>query len=114
MEDLADRIRALIAQALAEAESRPGTQVRALHIVLYETDPDLRDALVLTFEWASRDTVVQNAQLLFKQAPGRFACWNCCGLRYDAEDGVCPNCGDVGLIIPPEVAFGLEKVELVA
>ena len=74
MEDLADRIRALIAQAIAEAETHGGKAVRALHIVLYENDPALPDALRLTFDWASRATAVQGEQLILRHAAGRFIC----------------------------------------
>jgi Zn finger protein HypA/HybF involved in hydrogenase expression len=111
LEDLADRIRAIIAQAIAEAQTRGAQAVQALHIVLYESDPELPEAIRLTFEWASRDTPVQGAALVFTHAASRFICWNCCGLRFEALDGMCPNCGEVGILIPAELAFGLERVE---
>ena len=112
MEDLADRIRAIIDQALAEAQAQGGQPVRTLQIVLYDQDPDLPDAIALTFTWHSRGTPLQGAQLVFNLAPSRLICWNCCGLRFEAIDGVCPNCGELGITIPSELAFGLESVEL--
>ena len=72
------------------------------------------DAIRLTFDWASRDTALEGAQIAFRSAASRFICWNCCGLRFEAPDGVCPNCGEVGIVIPAELAFGLESVELAA
>ncbi len=112
MEDLADRIRAIIGQALAEAEARGSLPVRSLHIVLYDQDPALPDAIGLTFKWHSRGTALEGARLVFKPAISRFICWNCCGLRFESADGVCPNCGELGITIPEELAFGLEHVEL--
>ena len=112
MEDLADRIRAIIDQALAEARAQGGRSVRTLHIVLYDQDPALPDAITLTFTWYSRGTPLEGAQVVFNPVPSRFICWNCCGLRFEAIDGACPNCGALGITIPPELAFGLESVEL--
>ncbi len=111
MEDLADRIRAIISQAVAEAESQRMARVRRVYLVLYEPDPALADALRISFQWASRGTPVEGAELIFRQADSRFICWNCCGLRFEAPDGVCPNCGETGIQIPAELAFGLERVE---
>lgn len=112
MEDLADRIRAIIDQALAESQAQGSQPVRTLYIVLYDQDPALPDAIALTFNWHSRGTPLEGAQVVFTPAPSRFICWNCCGLRFEAIDGVCPNCGELGITIPSELAFGLERVEL--
>jgi Zn finger protein HypA/HybF involved in hydrogenase expression len=47
-------------------------------------------------------------------APSRFICWNCCGLRFESEnlDAMCPNCGDLGMLIPVEVTFALDHIEV--
>jgi len=44
----------------------------------------------------------------------RFICWDCCGLRYEAPDDnpMCPNCGGVGIIVPPEITFALDHIEI--
>ncbi len=62
------------------------------------------------FEMASRGTDAEGARLVVERAGSRYICWNCCGLRFESEDGLCPNCGEVAVKIPEEIAFGLRRV----
>ncbi len=104
--------RSLINQAVAEAAAQGSDSIRNLHFVLYETE-DVGPELIRTaIEMMRQATPAAEAELHFRKAPGHFVCWNCCGLRYEATDGVCPNCGHEGLIIPPEMVVSLERVEV--
>lgn len=38
--------------------------------------------------------------------------WNCCGLRFEGTDSVCPNCGHEGVVVPIEVIFALSHIEI--
>lgn len=104
--------RSLINQAVAEAAAQGKDHIGHLYFVLYHTDevtPDMTRAAIETMRLA---TPAAGAELHFRQAPSHFVCWNCCGLRYEATDGVCPNCGHEGLIIPVEMVVSLERVEV--
>ena len=109
-----ERVRAMIGQALAEARTQGAARVTALHLVMYDESPqaleDVRQALAMV----TPGTPAQDAALVTTLAPSRFICWDCCGLRYEApaDNPMCPNCGGVGMIVPPEITFALDHVEL--
>jgi Zn finger protein HypA/HybF involved in hydrogenase expression len=109
-----ERVRAMVEQALAEARTRGAARVTALHLTLYDHSDqalkDLQEALALV----TPGTPAQDAALVATFAPSRFICWDCCGLRYEAPDDnpMCPNCGGVGIIVPPEITFALDHIEI--
>ena len=115
MTDLPDHLllqaRALINQAVAEAAAQGKSEIRALYFVTYPAE-DVTPAMIrAAIETMRQATPAGQAELRFTLKPGRYVCWNCCGLRYEAVDGVCPNCLHEGLIIPLEMVVALEKIE---
>lgn len=108
-------VQAMLDQALAEARSRCASRITELHLVMYDSSQKTAAALRKILAELSVNTPAEHAQLILHPAPGRFICWNCCGLRYESEDpeGVCPNCGQAGLLIPADIAFALERIEVV-
>jgi len=107
-------VRAMLDQAVAEARSRSAHRVTALHVVLYDPSPATKQALRNTVYELSANTPAEDAQVFVHRAPSRFICWNCCGLRFESDDpeAMCPNCGESGLLIPPDVIFALERIEV--
>lgn len=109
--DELERMRALVAQAIAEARrdgaAHNGLRLSEVHLVLYG-DQDEAEARRL-FEQASRDTGAEGARLVIERAGSRYICWNCCGLRFESSDGLCPNCGEVAMRVPDEIAFALRR-----
>ena len=109
-----ERVRAMVAQALAEARTRRAGRVTALHLTMYhrssEAQQQIREALAVV----TPGTPAQDAALMITFAPGRFICWNCCGLRYETSDefGMCPNCGGEGIQVPPDITFALDHIEV--
>jgi len=108
-------VRAMLNQALAEARSRGANQVTELHLVMYDSSHETEAAIRETLDELSVDTLAENAQVITRPAPSRFICWNCCGLRFESSDpeAVCPNCGQAGLLVPADVTFALERIEIV-
>ena len=104
--------RSLINQAVAEAAAQGSSQIHDLHFVLYESEDVTLELIRTAIEMMRLATPAAEAELHFRYAPSHFVCWNCCGLRYEAADGVCPNCGHEGLIVPPEIVVALEKIEV--
>ena len=115
MTDLPDHLllqaRALINQAVAEAAAQDKSEIRALYFVTYPAE-DVTPAMIrAAIETTRQATPAGQAELRFTPKPGRYVCWNCCGLRYEAVDGVCPNCLHEGLVIPMEMVVALERIE---
>lgn len=109
-----EEVRAMLEQALAEGRARRPGRIARLHLELFDADPRLREALDDLVADLSRDTLAEGAELVTFVAPSRFICWNCCGLRFESEgpEAICPNCGESGMLIPPEVTFALDHVEV--
>jgi len=104
----------MLAQALSEAEAHHARQLTELHLELFDSDPETEQALRELVLELSAGTIAAGAIIVTFQAPTRFICWNCCGLRYENEtgDAVCPNCGDLGMLIPADVTFAFDHVKI--
>ena len=107
-------VRAMLKQALAEAEGRGAERLTELHLELFDPAPETERALRALVAELSAGTLAQGARVITFSAPSRFICWNCCGLRFGSEDeeAVCPNCGHIGMMIPMDVAFALDHIEI--
>ncbi len=106
-------VRAMLAQALAEARTRGAERVVALHLVMYDRSSEAVQIVHQALDIFTPGTLAENAKIYTRPAPSQFICWNCCGLRFEAdtEEAICPNCGGPGLVVPKDVAFALEEVE---
>ncbi len=113
--DKLESVRAMLAQALAEARTRGAERVVALHLIMYDRSYEALETLHTALGTFTLGTPAENAKLYTRPAPSQFICWNCCGLRFEAneEEAVCPNCGSPGLIVPKDVIFALEGVDIV-
>jgi Zn finger protein HypA/HybF involved in hydrogenase expression len=112
MSDLLERARAMIAAAVAQGRLAGNGAIAALHLTVYPTPETPLEAIRAAIEAARHGTPAEQARLHFKEAPTRYICWNCCGLRFQGKDGICPNCGSEALIVPEEIAFALDRVEV--
>lgn len=104
----------MLKQALAEAEGRGAERITEIHLELFDASSETEKALRSLVAELSVDTPAQDAQVVTFLAPTRFICWNCCGLRFQSEDpnALCPNCGHLGMLIPIDVRFALDHVEI--
>ena len=112
MDDLRERARAMIAAAVAESRAAGERPIAALHVTIYAAPDVSRDDVRAAIDAARQGTPAQAAEVRFTNAPARYICWNCCGLRFEGEDGICPNCESEALLVPDEIVFALNRVEL--
>lgn len=105
-------MRAIVAQAVAEATTTGGESARlnSISLIVYGSVDDATTHQL--FKHAAADTPAAGAEVLIQRVGSRYICWNCCGLRFESSDGLCPNCGEDALEIPDEIAFGLGPVGL--
>ncbi len=112
MEEDLRRMKALIAQAVAEAHhEHKNPRIIEVALIAYGDIPAER--LTELFTEASRGTLAEGALVRVQETGTRYICWNCCGLRFESVDGVCPNCGEMSLEVPEAITFSLRdsKVE---
>jgi Zn finger protein HypA/HybF involved in hydrogenase expression len=110
-DDLQERARAMIAAAVAESQAASASSIKALHITIYAAPDVSRADIRAAIDAARLGTPAADAHLDFSEAPARYICWNCCGLRFEGKDGICPNCEGEALIVPDEILFALNRVE---
>jgi len=111
-DDLLERARAMISEAVAQSQASGAGAIAALHLTIYPTPETPPDAIRVAIEAAQRGTPAEGVPLHFSEAPARYICWNCCGLRFEGKNGICPNCESEALIVPEEIAFALDRVEV--
>ena len=109
--DMMERARAMIASAVAQSGSNGSGAIAALHLTIYPTPDVPLEAIRAAIDIARRGTPAEGARLYFTEAPARYICWNCCGLRFEGKDGICPNCESEALIVPEEILFALNRVD---
>ncbi len=107
-------VRAMLAQAVAEARTRGAERVSALHVIMYDCSPEAVKAVRTALEALTPGSPVENAQLYLRPAPSRAICWNCRDLRFQINgQAVCPACGNPWLTVPSDITFALERVDTV-
>lgn len=104
----------MLAQALSEAEAQHARRLTELHLELFDSDPEAERALRDLVVDLSAGTIAACAEIVTFLAPTHFICWNCCGLRFDGmgDEAICPNCGEMGMLIPSDVIFALARVKV--
>ena len=104
----------MLMQALSEAAAQDAWRITELHLELFEPSPETEQSLRSLVTDLSAGTLAANTEVVTFLAASRFICWNCCGLRFESQsaEAICPNCGEMGMIIPPEVTFALDHVEV--
>ena len=112
MSDLIERARAMIDAAVAHSRANGDVAIAALYLTTYPTSGVSAETICEAFDAARLGTPAQDARLVLTEAPTRYICWNCCGLRFEGKAGICPNCEGEALSVPEEIAFALERVEL--
>ncbi len=107
------RMKAIVDQVAGELASQgiPAAEAGVM-LVVYGGTLTPGEAAAL-FERLSAGTGAEGVTLKVRIGGTQYICWNCCGLRFEAEDGVCPNCGETAVILPDEVAFGVRDVSRV-
>jgi Zn finger protein HypA/HybF involved in hydrogenase expression len=110
-DELFKQVHAMLNEALATARTRRAQRITALHLIMYDHSLEALHAVRQVLDQLCPNTMARDAGLIPTPAPGKFICWYCCGLRYEALDNVCPNCGSVGFVVPPDVIFSLDTVD---
>ncbi len=111
-DDLRERAQAMIAEAVARSRANGADAIAALHLTIYSKPDRPLEAIRAAIDAARRGTPAEGARLHFREAGARYICWNCCGLRFEGKDGMCPNCGGEALSVPEEILFALDRVEV--
>ena len=91
--------------ALAHAQQARANRVLRVHLVVGELSGLVGEYIQFYFDFLSKETIAEGAELIFQHVPARFRCSNC-GAEYvpGDTDWTCPECG----ALQPTVIGGRE------
>jgi len=103
---------------LEHAQEAKASRVQRIHLVIGDLAGVVGESIQFYFDFISRGTLAEGAELVMRRDPARFRC-PACGYEYEPEDTsathllwACPQCGE----LRPEVIGGrmlqLESIEV--
>jgi hydrogenase nickel incorporation protein HypA/HybF len=96
------------------AEKAGAGRIVAVNLVIGSLTGFVDDSIQFYFDFLSRDTVAQGAQLRFERVPARARCY-ACGVTYDPPDmqlWTCPECGALGGEVIAGKEFFVASIEV--
>ncbi len=83
--------------ALEYAERAGAQRITHINLVIGEMSGVVDESVQFYFDFVSKDTLAEGAQLAFERLPARFRC-RACGHEFALEDGnwACPVCQALG------------------
>ncbi|HSR11663.1 MAG TPA: hydrogenase maturation nickel metallochaperone HypA [Thermodesulfobacteriota bacterium] len=99
--------------ALQTAEKAGAKRIGRIHIVIGDLSGFVGESIKFYFEFLSKDTAAEGAELVFRKVPARFLCQSC-GREFESNDGswICPHCGAAGAEIVSGREFSMESIEV--
>ncbi len=80
--------------ALAHAQGAGASRILKVNLVIGELSGLVGEYIQFYFDFISRGTPAEGAELTFRHVPARFRCLEC-GAEYEPaeDDWTCPECG---------------------
>lgn len=97
---------------LKHARQAGAERILRIHLTIGDLSGIVDDSVQFYFDFVSKDTLAEGAELVFRRVPARFRC-RACGEQYELEEGArrqayygwsCPACGE----LQPEILGGRE------
>ncbi len=99
--------------ALEHAEKAGAKRIRRIHLVLGELSSIVDESVRFYFDFFSKGTPAEDAQLVFQKLPARFRCQSCSQeFEFQNGDWTCPVCQAPGLKIITGREFYMESIEV--
>jgi hydrogenase nickel incorporation protein HypA/HybF len=88
-------------------------KITDLFIVIGQLTTFIDDSIQFYWDFVSKDTIAEGAQLHFRRIPAQFQCLNC-GTSYIPANGIdaCPQCGDLNIKSISGDEFFLESIQI--
>lgn len=95
------------------AELAGASKIRQINLVIGELSGIMDDSVQFYFDFLSKSTMAEGAQLTFDRRPAVYRCREC-GLTYhpDGFDWVCPACGSLAFEVLSGREFQIESIEV--
>lgn len=107
-----------VTQSILDIVCRHATEARAkrvlrINLVIGELSSIVDDSVQFYFDYLSRDTIAQDAQLRFERLPVRVQC-RACGYEWGPThaDWTCPRCGQAQAQVVSGREFYIDSIEV--
>ena len=88
-------VESLLTLALENAEKAKASRILRIYLVVGELSGVLEEAVDFYFGFLSRDTIAENAGILYTRTPVRVRCRNCSAVFAPENlDFHCPECNE--------------------
>ena len=102
----------LLKLALDHAEPAGVSQITALHLVIGELSSVVDDSIQFYWDFVTKGTLADGAQLHFERIPAAFQCEEC-GVEFPRNnDYACPACGSGLVHVCRGEEFYLKSIEV--
>jgi len=99
--------------ALEHAQKAGAKKIHRIHLVIGGLSGVVHESVQFYFDFVSKDTPAEGAQLVFKRVPARFRCRKCAEeFEFQGENWNCPACLAPGPDIISGREFYLESLEV--
>jgi hydrogenase nickel incorporation protein HypA/HybF len=99
--------------ALEHAQKAGAGKIHRIHLVIGGLSGVVHESVQFYFDFVSKDTLAEGAQLVFKRVPARFRCRKCAEeFEFQGENWNCPACQAPGPDIISGREFYLESLEV--
>lgn len=99
---------------LRHAEAAGAGRILSINLVIGELTGFVDDSIQFYFDFLSKDTPAQDAQLVFERIPPRARCQQC-GTDYAPPNSrlwTCPECGALGGDVIAGREFSVASIEI--
>ncbi len=100
--------------ALRHAEKAGAQRILAVNLVIGDLTGFVDESIQFYFDFMTRDTVAEGAQLNFERVAARVQCHNC-GAEYTPPDSrlwACPDCEALGCEVIAGREFSVSSIEI--
>ena len=103
----------LLELALKHAEQAGAKRIVRLNLIVGEFSSVGDDSVQFYWDFLSRGTIAEGAELHFERVPGELECL-LCGHRFrpNGEDYICPHCAGTRVVVAGGEEFRLESIEV--
>jgi hydrogenase nickel incorporation protein HypA/HybF len=100
--------------AMRHAEKAGAHRILAINLVIGDLTGFVDDSIQFYFDFLSKDTIAQSAQLNIERVPARVRC-HVCGAKYVPPDSrlwTCPECKALGGEVIGGKEFSVTSIEI--
>lgn len=99
--------------ALRHAQRAGAQRITRINLIIGDVTSIVDDSVQFYFDFISKDTIAEGAQLVFQRLPATFRCWDCGNTFTPKErDFTCPHCGGMSVEVVGGNEFRVESIEV--